>query len=64
VSIVSANPATGVSVSLPDERGAVTGALMNAVLLRKGRSRQLALDFGPDAQAMETRWLDVRRSRM
>ena len=33
--------ATGVTVPLPDERGAVTGALMNAVLLRKGRSRQL-----------------------
>ena len=38
--------ATGVTVPLPDERGAVTGALMNAVLLRKGRSRQLSLDFG------------------
>ena len=35
--------ATGVTVPLPDERGAVTGALMNAVMLRKGRSRQLAL---------------------
>ena len=31
--------ATGVMVPLPDERGAVTGALMNAVLLRKGRGR-------------------------
>ena len=38
--------ATGVTVPLPDERGAVTGALMNAVMLRKGRSRQLSLDFG------------------
>ena len=38
--------ATGVTVPLPDERGAVTGALMNAVLLRKGRARQLSLDFG------------------
>jgi len=59
--------ATGVTVPLPDERGAVTGALMNAVLLRKGRSRQLALDFGPDAQDMETRWRDAeegeKRSR-
>jgi hypothetical protein len=40
---------------------------MNAVLLRKGRGRQLALDFGPDAQAMETRWRDAedgeKRSR-
>jgi superfamily II DNA or RNA helicase len=61
--------ATGVTVPLPDERGAVTGALMNAVLLRKGSSRQLSLDFGfgADAQAMEARWRDAeegeRRSR-
>jgi superfamily II DNA or RNA helicase len=61
--------ATGVTVPLPDERGAVTGALMNAVMLRKGRARQLSLDFGlaADTAAMETRWRDVeegeRRSR-
>ena len=61
--------ATGVTVPLPDERGAVTGALMNAVLLRKGRSQQFSLDFGlgADAAAMETRWRDAeegeRRSR-
>ena len=61
--------ATGVTVPLPDERGAVTGALMNAVLLRKGHSRQLSLDFGfaADAKAMETIWRDAeegeRRSR-
>jgi superfamily II DNA or RNA helicase len=61
--------ATGVTVPLPDERGAVTGALMNAVLLRKGRRRQLSLDFGlaADAKAMETIWRDAeegeRRSR-
>jgi hypothetical protein len=61
--------ATGVTVPLPDERGAVTGALMNAVLLRKGRSPQLSLDFGlaADTKAMETIWRDAeegeRRSR-
>jgi hypothetical protein len=33
--------ATGVTVPLPEERGAVTGALTNAVLLRKGKSPQL-----------------------
>jgi hypothetical protein len=61
--------ATGVTVPLPDERGAVTGALMNAVLLRKGSGRQLSLDFGLDADvnAMETRWRNAeegeRRSR-
>jgi hypothetical protein len=60
---------TGVTVPLPDERGAVTGALMNAVLLRKGRAQQLSLDFGlaADATAMETKWRDAeegeRRSR-
>jgi superfamily II DNA or RNA helicase len=53
--------ATGVTVPLPDERGAVTGALMNAVMLRKGRSRQLSLDLGlaADAAAMEVRWRDA-----
>jgi superfamily II DNA or RNA helicase len=61
--------ATGVTVPLPDERGAVTGALMNAVMLRRGRSRQLNLDFGlaHDVEAMATSWRDAeegeRRSR-
>jgi superfamily II DNA or RNA helicase len=61
--------ATGVTVPLPDERGAVTGALMNAVLLRKGRTRQLSLDFGlaTDTKAVETIWRNAedgeRRSR-
>ena len=54
--------ATGVTVPLPEERGAVTGALMNAVLLRKGRAQQLssgpstlrsdAADHGDRAGAM------------
>lgn len=61
--------ATGVTVPLPDERGAVTGALMNAVMLRKGRGQQLTLDLGlsADVEVMETRWRDAeegeRRSR-
>lgn len=61
--------ATGITVPLPDERGAITGALMNAVLLRKGRTQQLSLDLGlfDDAASMETRWRDAeegeRRSR-
>lgn len=61
--------ATGVTVPLPEERGAITGALMSAVLLRKGRTQQLSLDFGFDAdvRAMEIRWRDAqegeRRSR-
>jgi hypothetical protein len=61
--------ATGVTVPLPDERGAVTGALMNAVMLRKGRSRQLALDFGlaEDAKTIEMQWRNAeegeRKSR-
>jgi superfamily II DNA or RNA helicase len=63
----SIRKATGVTVPLPEDRGAVTGALMNAVLLRKGRSRQLAFDFGPDVERMETTWRNAeegeRRSR-
>jgi hypothetical protein len=61
--------ATGVMVPLPEERGAVTSALMNAVMLRKGQMRQLSLDLGlaSAAAAMETRWRDAeegeRRSR-
>ena len=61
--------ATGVTVPLPDERSAVTGALMNAVLLRNGRTRQMSLDFGlaADAESVEIRWRDAsegeRRSR-
>ena len=61
--------ATGVTVPLPEERGAVTGALMNAVLLRKKTHshRQLTFDFGNDVAAMETRWRDAeegeKRSR-
>ena len=60
---------TGVTVPLPEDRSAVTGALMNAVMLRKGRSRQLSLDFGlaDQAKAMEIRWRNAeegeRRSR-
>jgi hypothetical protein len=50
-------------------RDRLTGALMNAVLLRKGRAQQLSLDFGLSAAAtaMETKWRDAeegeRRSR-
>jgi len=60
--------ATGVTVPLPEDRGAVTSALMNAVLLRKG-NKQMRLDFGleAEARAIETRWRDAeegeRRSR-
>jgi len=61
--------ATGVTVPLPEERSAVAGALMNAVLLRKGRTEQLLLnlDFAADAELMDSRWRDAeegeRRSR-
>lgn len=50
--------ATGVTIPLPEERGAITGALMNAVLLRRsGKARQqLSFDFGADTKAVETRW--------
>jgi hypothetical protein len=61
--------ATGVTVPLPDERGAVTGALMNAVMLRKGRTEQFVLDLGlaADTKEVDTIWRDAeegeRRSR-
>jgi superfamily II DNA or RNA helicase len=61
--------ATGITVPLPEDRGAVTGALMNAVLLRKGKSQQLAFafDLSRDSEKMESRWRDAeegeRRSR-
>ena len=54
---------------LPDERGAVTGALLNRVLLHQGKKRQLTLDFGfaADDRAMELRWTNAeegeKRSR-
>jgi len=61
--------ATGVTIPLPEERGAVTGALMRAVLLRKGQTKQLTLDLGlaADSAEVEARWRDAeegeRRSR-
>lgn len=61
--------ATGVAVPLPDDHGVITGALMNAVLLRKGRSHQFAFDFGlgESVEQMEMRWRNAeegeRRSR-
>jgi hypothetical protein len=59
--------ATGVTIPLPDERGAVTGALMKAVMLRKGQERQLTFDLTADAEAMEVNWRNAeegeRRSR-
>ena len=67
---------TGVSVSLPDDRGPIMGALMKAVLLRKegrrdARQGQLSFDLTQgldrDAKAVEERWRDVeegeKRSR-
>ncbi|MBL0934823.1 MAG: DEAD/DEAH box helicase [Rhizobiaceae bacterium] len=61
--------ATGVTVPLPEERGPVTDALMASMMLRRGVSKQLALDLRLDdgARLVETRWRDVaekeKRSR-
>ena len=66
---VDIRKATGVTVPLPDERGPVTDALMAAMMLRRGDTRQLALDLRlhDGIQAMDIRWRDVsekeRRSR-
>lgn len=53
--------ATGVTVPLPDERGPVTDALMAAMMLRRGSTKQLAFDLRLDdgTQAMEARWRDA-----
>jgi superfamily II DNA or RNA helicase len=66
----SIRSATGVTVPLPEDRGAITGALMNAVLLRDGGKRQqLSFDFGLAGAAteVETTWRDAaegeKRSR-
>jgi len=62
--------ATGVTVPLPEDKGAITGALMNAVLLHTGtHRRQLTLDLGfaEDDKRMNARWRDAeegeKRSR-
>lgn len=63
--------ATGVTVPLPEKQTAIAGALMNAVLLHKGRTRQLSLalqtSLAEDAQLTDTLWRDAgaseRRSR-
>lgn len=56
--------ATGVTVPLPDDRGPVTDALMASMMLRRGGTRQLALDLRLDdgTKAMETRWRDASES--
>lgn len=55
----------GVLVPMPDDQGKLTQALLNAVLLRRGEiggplSRQLSLDFGDPAEAIETAWRNAR----
>jgi superfamily II DNA or RNA helicase len=53
--------ATGVSVPLPEERGPLTDALMAAMMLRRGETKQLALDLrlNDGTKAIEARWRDV-----
>ncbi|MFZ1415749.1 MAG: helicase-related protein [Defluviicoccus sp.] len=52
---------TGVTVPLPDERGPVTDALMASMMLRRGGTRQLALDLRLDdgTRAIEACWRDA-----
>lgn len=54
--------ATGVTVPLPEQRGAVVGALMKALYLRRQPSAaQLSLDlrFDQDEAELEARWRDA-----
>ena len=61
--------ATGVSVPLPEDRGPVTDALMNAMMLRCGTIPQLSLDLhlSDGTKFMETYWRNTteneKRSR-
>jgi len=61
--------ATGITVPLPDERGPVTDALMAAMMLRRGSTKQMAFDLRLEdgTKAMDTRWRDAeaneKRSR-
>jgi hypothetical protein len=56
--------ATGVTVPLPDERGPVTDALMNAMMLRRGGRQQLALDLrlADGTHEMDIRWRDAEEN--
>lgn len=53
--------ATGVTVPLPDERGPVTKALMDEVMLSRSGFKQLRLDLGlvEGSQATERHWRSV-----
>ena len=61
--------ATGVTVPLPDERGPVTEALMNAVMLRRHDTQQIELDleYENPQESMDMHWKDAseneKRSR-
>ena len=56
--------ATGVTVPLPEERGPVTDALMAAMMLRRGKHRQLTLDLrlADSTRDMEARWRDAEEN--
>jgi len=51
-------------VPLPEEHGPVTDALMAAMMLRRGTTKQLALDFrlGDSSKAVDQRWRDVQEN--
>jgi len=53
--------ATGVSVPMPEDQESITSALMQAVLLHRGRTakRQMTFDFGVDAERFERKWRDT-----
>ena len=49
---------------LPDERGPVTDALMASMMLRRGGTKQMALDLrlNDGARLMESRWRDAEEN--
>ena len=66
---INIRKATGVTVPLPDERGPVTEALMNAVMLRRHDIQQIKLDlqYENPQESMDMHWKDAseneKRSR-
>ena len=54
--------ATGVSVTLPENREKVSAALMQAVLLRSGRAQQLEMELGNPIAELETAWRNAEEN--
>lgn len=54
--------ATGVSIAMPENHEKVSAALMQAVLLRSGRSNQFTFDFGDAVEEVDTAWRNAEEN--